>query len=416
LTQQWQVALNAGDVVSVQFGNATVANAVNVYQDHSTLSVFTAGQGPVGPTGPTGGNATIPLDTWHTLGAAGEPIFGTGWQHYAGGFQSVGFRKFPDGRVKLRGLAFLASGTGTLIFTLPSGYWPPGYVLSTGDASFESAAATLDIRVTPSNGQVTVTLPTGGWVSLDNVEFDTGTVAAMPSGPIGPTGPQGPAGGPILQDEGIVLPSRAALNFTGLRVAASDDSANNRTNVNVAPLPLLNAFPASPVDGQEAYIDALGPGGPTWHIRYRANHPGAYKWDVISSSNWLRSTPLGADFANTVVGTWQAQEAIAMTIYWPGIWEIAFGCAFWKRGFVSCDGYIGALFGTTIVGEVGLAQPRFYSSTTGASEEIINNEGNVEATLTVVASLRPAYFTSSALNTIGFRQGWLRCRPIRLLG
>jgi hypothetical protein len=288
-------------------------------------------------------------------------------------------------------------------------------VLSTGDASFESAAATLDIRVTPSNGQVTVTLPTGGWVSLDNVEFDTGTVSAMPSGPIGPTGPQGPAGGPILQDEGIVLPSRAALNFTGLRVVASDDSANNRTNVNVAPLPLLNAFPASPVDGQEAYIDVLGPGGPTWHIRYRANHPGAYKWDVISSSNWLRSTPLGGDFTNTVTGTWQAQDAVAMTIYWPGIWEIAFGNAFWRRSTAAVDGYMGALFGSSIVGEGGLPTIRNYIATAGG-EEVAHAEANCEATLSTTAVLRPAYFTSSALNSISFRQGWLRCRPVRLLG
>jgi hypothetical protein len=187
------VVSSNGDVTATTLtGNvATYVSLDNIIFDTETVTAMPTG--PQGPTGPPGNSVTVPMDTWHTLGAAGEPAFGTGWAHYGGGFQNVGFRKFPDGKVKLRGLANLASGTSTLIFTLPSGYWPPGWVLATGDSSFEPSASTVDIRVNPANGQVsifnTVAMPVGNWLSLDSVEFDTGTVTALQTGPIGPQGP-----------------------------------------------------------------------------------------------------------------------------------------------------------------------------------------------------------------------------------
>ena len=55
------------------------------------------------------------------------------------------------------------------------------------------------------------------------------------TGPAGPTGPQGP-GGTIsgVQDEGVALTARSSLNFVGAGVVATDDAANNRTNVTIA--------------------------------------------------------------------------------------------------------------------------------------------------------------------------------------
>jgi hypothetical protein len=51
----------------------------------------------------------------------------------------------------------------------------------------------------------------------------------------GAVGPQGPSGNSAtIQDEGSALTSRAALNFKGAGVTATDDSANNRTNVTIA--------------------------------------------------------------------------------------------------------------------------------------------------------------------------------------
>ena len=99
------------------------------------------------------------------------------------------------------------------------------------------------------------------------------------------TGPQGPPGVGQAQDEGVVLPQRPNLNFTGPSVTATDDAANNRTNVAVAPnVPVVtqpSALPSSPVDGQEViYAPNFDP-YPYWHFKYRASSGFAYKWECI---------------------------------------------------------------------------------------------------------------------------------------
>lgn len=59
--------------------------------------------------------------------------------------------------------------------------------------------------------------------------------ATGPAGPTGPQGPAGPAGTSIvIADEATPLTVRPTLNFTGAGVTATDDSANNRTNVIIA--------------------------------------------------------------------------------------------------------------------------------------------------------------------------------------
>lgn len=87
---------------------------------------------------------------------------------------------------------------------------------------------------------------------------DSGEIGPVgPQGPIGNTGPQGiqgeqgiqgPAGpqgiqgeqgipgegGMNVQDEGILLPVRANLNFIGANVTVTDDIANNRLNVTIS--------------------------------------------------------------------------------------------------------------------------------------------------------------------------------------
>lgn len=219
-----------------------------------TESITAMPTGPQGPKGDTGGNATIPMDTWHAVGAAGEPAFGTGWQGYGGGFQTPGFRKFLDGKVKLRGLVMMASGTTTTpMFSLPVGYRPAGIFMSTADASYEQAASTVDIRIDPTTGTVIVSapFPVGNWISLDNIEFDTGTVTAMPTGPVGPQGPAGPS----------------------------------------TAIPLVSALPGAPVDGQEVYYLADATNGVIWHLRYNAASASAYKWEFVGGS------PLRADVA-----------------------------------------------------------------------------------------------------------------------
>jgi hypothetical protein len=67
--------------------------------------------------------AGAPQDTWHEVGAAGEPAFQNGWVNFGGVYSPVSFRKDSAGVVHIQGL--VKSGTlGTTIFTLPGGYRP----------------------------------------------------------------------------------------------------------------------------------------------------------------------------------------------------------------------------------------------------------------------------------------------------
>lgn len=103
-----------------------------------------------------------------------------------------------------------------------------------------------------------------------------------PGGPPGPQGPQGPpgTGGMAVLDEGAALAARAGLNFTGGGVTATDDSANNRTNVAI-PLPALDDLTDVTATGAAAG-DVLTRVGPLWkpyvpttqvHIRPDGDEP-----------------------------------------------------------------------------------------------------------------------------------------------
>lgn len=150
----------------------------------------------------SGGGSTVLMDPWHLVGTAGEPAFGAPFTSY----QAVGFRKDPLGRVHLKGLVITsgaAFGFGYTIFTLPIGYRPPAaeriavevtepgggksmcqlQVAATGVASL-----TTLITGTTTSGNI------GTYIALDEVEFDTETVTAMPTGPQGPQGATGATG------------------------------------------------------------------------------------------------------------------------------------------------------------------------------------------------------------------------------
>lgn len=173
-----------------------------------------------------------PMEGWHIVGAAGEPVF-------TGGFVALDapraprFRKYPDGTVRLAGSAKTgASGSG--IFTLPVGFRPPG-----GDQYFIVLASggTGYIQVVASTGNVIAFNLTGNvttQVELNGVEFDTESVAAYASGFMGP--------------------------------------------------PLVTALPANPVDGQECHFLADATNGVVWRLRYRAAAPGSYKWECVGGS------------------------------------------------------------------------------------------------------------------------------------
>ncbi len=137
-------------------------------------------QGPKGDRGLQG--VALASESWHEVGATGEPAFtdagATCWGNYTGvGFNSAGFFKDAAGVVHLKGFVNEHCGpagadAGIPIFTLPAGYRPAATerqaTVQTGDA--------LEVVDVKPNGDVTVDLEpatedSGNFTSLDGMTF-----------------------------------------------------------------------------------------------------------------------------------------------------------------------------------------------------------------------------------------------------
>lgn len=165
------------------------------------------------PPGP--GPTTIEIEPWHVVGDPGEPAFQNGWVNYTtiAGYQPVGFRKWPNGQVQIRGL--IMNGTsGQPAFTLPTGYRPLARQVFPADAN-NVVHARFDVW---ANGDVNPSLvspATSAYFSL-NCIFDTETVTEWATGPQGPQGEQGPPGPPLWQ------PARAFMNTSPTSVVGNN--------------------------------------------------------------------------------------------------------------------------------------------------------------------------------------------------
>jgi len=90
---------------------------------------------------------------------------------------------------------------------------------------------------------------------------------------------------PILipvQDEGAAVATRAAINFVGERVQAVDDSANARVNVNIVPVTQTIQTYSSP--GKRIVTNGLS----RWYV------PSAFRLDYIDLA--LGVAPAGSGF------------------------------------------------------------------------------------------------------------------------
>jgi len=113
------------------------------------------------------GNITSPTfdETWHIIGAAGEPSFQNAWGNFGSGYPNAAFRIDGYGFVHLSGM--ISGGTlPNAAFTLPVGYRPSARVLlSTGS---NNAWGRCDILAT---GEVQPTAGTNAWMTLDGLIF-----------------------------------------------------------------------------------------------------------------------------------------------------------------------------------------------------------------------------------------------------
>lgn len=195
-----------GDVKVTQVSGpvTTLTSLDDVEFDTEAVSQIAALMGPKGlkgDKGDPGDSVTVPMDTWHQVGAAGEPAFGTNWSHYDGGttFGIAGFRKDPLGRVKLKGQvkSSTAITAGSTIFTLPAGYRPPKAMRFGGVESTLTAPTVTwqQCNIYP-DGTVVAYADSPTIFSLDGIEFDTETVTQFAVGPKGDPGASGAQGVP----------------------------------------------------------------------------------------------------------------------------------------------------------------------------------------------------------------------------
>jgi hypothetical protein len=91
-------------------------------------------------------------ETWHTVGAVGQPAFAGNWAVQGG--VAVAFRKDSTGRVQLRGRATEPVALSAFIFTLPVGY-RPSQNMSWAVKANNDAATVCWVQV-GTNGQVSI--------------------------------------------------------------------------------------------------------------------------------------------------------------------------------------------------------------------------------------------------------------------
>jgi hypothetical protein len=248
------------------------------------FSAFKTGTGPQGPKGDTGGNATVPIEAWHTVGAAGEPAYQGAWGPHVAGPYAAKFRKRPDGVVELDGM--VRGGTTGVVFTLPTGYTPYGYglnalylpaLVSSKYVGYITITGTGLVNVEASAGQSIVA---GDWISLQGLKFSTDQTTF-------PTGPQGPPG-------------------PGVRG-------------------LVTALPTSPQDGDECYFQdvAMAALGVVWHLRYRTASTSANKWEFLGGG----SITARADAQSVVTSGWSGGHGPLIRVPLSGDYMVSMSCS-----------------------------------------------------------------------------------------
>jgi len=108
-------------------------------------------------------------ETWHEVGASGEPSFENGWVNYSSSYNTAAFYKDVEGFVHLKGL--VKNGTvNTTIFTLPTGYRPGRQWLMITETN-SNTDCRLDVK---TNGNIGTQGGSSAWVSLDGIIFYAG--------------------------------------------------------------------------------------------------------------------------------------------------------------------------------------------------------------------------------------------------
>jgi hypothetical protein len=382
----------------------------NVWTDVSTqieLSYFVISRlgGTKGDKGDTGGNATVPMDGWHLLGAVGEPAINASFRYYGGGTTAPAYRKDPLGKVQMRGLLVRNNVTSNIITNLPVGLRPSAtnvdcwrFVVSSTDGG--AGAGTCVVTVFPDGNVTWASGPYGGvanhTIALDGVEFDTDSVTQMPTGPQGAKGD--PGGVNVLTTlnwNTALTPNfyRSTTDFLQQTINGPGDALNpppqagivstldNGTLVQrVWDLQTQRAFTrylsgstwtawvadftkppvlatqivggAAPEEGDERYFQtaAMLAQGVIWKFRY---NKAQNKWHFVGGSEFLFATPSLA--VNAGASAIDATN-LAFTVVLSGSYDVSWGARMYQNPSGPSSGNI-LLFADQMRGASAITSP-----------------------------------------------------------
>lgn len=148
--------LAVGDYVEILVNSTeatTVGNSTSTQQYSADAWMTKIGAPIAGQTG------IEVVESWHIVGAAGEPAFQNGWQSV----DTVKFKR-DRGVTYVRGAAGVTGVSGT-VFTLPAGYRPLSGTVRTFQR--QNTGGTVEVDV---NSDGTIVSPVGkspGWIGLD---------------------------------------------------------------------------------------------------------------------------------------------------------------------------------------------------------------------------------------------------------
>jgi len=97
------------------------------------------------------------IDTWHQVGAAGEPAYYAGWSDGASGAQGIRFKKNDIGTVSFVGSATAGGVATNSVFNLPVGYRPQFDIVMPIMQYIAGATRTMYLmKITSANGLVEI--------------------------------------------------------------------------------------------------------------------------------------------------------------------------------------------------------------------------------------------------------------------
>lgn len=505
--------LRFGGVESTTAGPTATWQQVNVYPD-GTVVAYADSNGIVSLDGiefdteslttystgaiiPSAQSMSVSMDSWHTVGVAGEPAFANGWVNYGGAESTAGFRKYPDGRVRLRGI--IKNGTSPVMFTMPVGYWPTSYRRFSVPAHNGSIYGTAEVDVYPDGSVRAITTPfntnTGtGYVDISGVEFDTESTlvtASIAVQPIDTWHTVGAAGEPAfsagvsngsdqvasfrkypdgrvrlrgwvncpaaagsglftlpagyrpprdftrhpvvdlagsigyvyIRADGVVIKQSAQTQICIDGVEFDTEGVSNYATAVVqgatpALNPVVTALPVSPVDGQEIYYRFVPTATPSttipiiWHMR----------WDAVAAC-WLpvgQQEPIIAGYVpgasvSMGVNLWGTYDANDPRVTAPraGVYEIEAGIgeAYGPVNTVISGIGINGSPNTTTTGEGSGTQ---YNAQSGGSQQL----KVAEYTLAINDVARQYYyaFAGAGPQNVVMRNRYIQIRPKKITG